>query len=232
MGQSIIVNYTVNNLGTVGTTAGAWTDSVYLSTDSSFDASAILLGRAAHTGDVAALSSYSGTLSAPLPGLLVGNYHVIVVADSGLQVAEANRTDTVGVAATALPVSAAVLTLGSPVTGAIANGQNIYYQVSLAGGSDVQISGTYHVAGEANLFVGYGAIPDSSDYDEAVTDPTTLSPAITLAQPQGGVYYLLLQGQQGAGSGESYSVAPAHSVFHLRVSHRPRVATPETPRSW
>ena len=62
-GQNVQVKFTVQNNGTVAAT-GPWTDSVYLSTDTTLIADDVLLGRVQHTGSVSGLSSYSGSLSA------------------------------------------------------------------------------------------------------------------------------------------------------------------------
>ena len=42
-------------------------------------------------------AQYPATLTAPVPGLPVGSYHVIVVVDSGLQVPDINRANNTGV---------------------------------------------------------------------------------------------------------------------------------------
>ena len=206
LGQNVTVTYTATNLGTVATTAGTWTDSLYLSTSTVADASAMLLGRVTHTGDLGSQKQYAGSLTAILPGATVGNYHVIVVIDSGLSAPDINRANNVAVAATALPVTAPLLTLGTPVTGTIANSQDLYYQLDLASAADVQITASYALADEANLYVRYGAIPDSSHFDQTATNPATAGAALTLAQPQGGVYYILVQGLQPAGSGQSFTL--------------------------
>ena len=39
------------------------------------------------------MSSYNGTLTATLPGVIDGNYHLIVVADSKLQEPDLNRAN-------------------------------------------------------------------------------------------------------------------------------------------
>ena len=117
--------------------------------------------------------------------------------------------------ATPLPIRTQTLTLGMPVTATISNGQDAYYLLDLTSDSDVHITGTYPVAGEASLYVSYAAIPDSSVYDESATDPSTLYPSINLAQPQGGDYYILVQGQPGAGSGLSFTLSAVVSSFAI-----------------
>ena len=57
-GQTITLNYTVQNLNATGP-RGAWQDSFFISPDPVFDASAILLGVSPVTGGIAANGSYT-----------------------------------------------------------------------------------------------------------------------------------------------------------------------------
>ena len=130
-------------------------------------------------------------------------------------VLDINRANNMAVSTTPLRVSTQLLSLGTPMTATISNGQDLYYMLDLTSAPDVQITGTYQVAGEASLFVRYAAIPDSSDFDEAATNPSAASPTINLAQPQGGNYYILIQGQPGAGSGLSFTLGAIVSPFAI-----------------
>ena len=103
-GDSVTVNYTVQNLS--GSTAtGPWTDSVYLSTDQTLDASDTLLGSGVHTGNVAVSGSYIGGVTATLPVIANGNYYLIVVTDSGKAVPDTNRTNNTAVSAATLQLT-------------------------------------------------------------------------------------------------------------------------------
>src|SRR5262249_1097042 len=66
VGQNVSISYTATNLGQSAAT-GEWFDSVYLATGTTVDASATLIGRVDHVGDVAPHTSYTGTLNAPMP---------------------------------------------------------------------------------------------------------------------------------------------------------------------
>jgi RHS repeat-associated protein len=213
-GQDVTVSYTVTDLS-IGPVAAAttWTDSVYLSAEPTLSTDAVLLGRVPQSGPVAGLSSYTGTLTRPVPGLLDGRYYVIVVIDSGLQVADVNRANNTGASTTTFPVSAPVLALGTPVTGTVAAGQQLYYRLNLGSGTDVQITATSQTVGEANFLVRYAAIPDGSHFDEGAINPATATSEITLAQPQGGDYYLLIQGQAAAGGGQSFTLSASAIPF-------------------
>ena len=140
---------------------------------------------------------------------------MIVVTDSGLQVPDLNRADNFAVATTTLSLSAPVLTVGTPVTGTIADGEDRYYQLDLTSPADLQIIAKSAAADGVNMYVRYGAIPDTSDYDEAATGATAASQEVTLAQPQGGVYYLLIQGEQPAGLGLSFTLTASTPGFAL-----------------
>jgi RHS repeat-associated protein len=204
-GQPITIGYTITNQGGTGL-SGNWVDSVFLSSTPSLDASALFIGQVQHTGGLGVNSSYAGSLTAPLPGVLDGKYYVLVEADSQDVTPDSNRSNSVLAATSLLSVAIPTLTLGTPVTGTVAAGQDVYYQLNLASVADVELAGDYSVAGEANLLVGYLVMPDSSNYDEAATDPSSANPQITLAQPQGGAYYILIQGQPGAGSGQAFTL--------------------------
>ena len=65
-GEDVTISYTVVNLNDP-TALSDWYDSLYLLTSPTFGTDAILIGRVDHVGDVAGHTSYSGTLTAPLP---------------------------------------------------------------------------------------------------------------------------------------------------------------------
>src|SRR5262249_24488183 len=91
-GQPMSIPYTVHNLaGTAA--AGDWYDSFYLSTATTLDASAVLLGRVHHLTGVAGNGMYSDTLTATVAGLPDGNYYLIAVTDSRGQVPDPNRAN-------------------------------------------------------------------------------------------------------------------------------------------
>ena len=76
-GENITVTYQVTNDG-ANPANGSWTDSLYLSSTQTWSASDPLLGTVQEDQDLAAGASYTGTLTAPLPGVDPGSYYVIV----------------------------------------------------------------------------------------------------------------------------------------------------------
>ena len=204
-GQSLTVGYTIANLSSAAAT-GTWTDSVYLSANGLLDADSLLLGRVSHAGGLAGMSRYNGTLTGVVPGAVDGGYSVIVVPDSGLKVPDLNRTNNAGVSTGAVPVLTPPLALGGTVSGTIAAGQDLYYKVMVRPGQDVEIDGALVAANEAAIFARRLSVPTPSAFDESGGDPATMQPSLLLPGSQGGTYYILIQGQPGAGGGVPFTL--------------------------
>ena len=222
-GQNITVNYTVANLSPAAAT-GSWTDSVYLSPDGTVNANDLLLGRVTHTGGLARMSSYNGTLTAPLPGVVNGSYYVIVTTDSQLQVPDVSRANNTGVSAP-LPVRAGqILTLGTAVSGTIASGQDLYYEVDVTPGKNVQLGESFGAAHQRKIFASRFTIPTPSSFNETDVNGGVQQP-ILLPDTQGGLYYILVQGQQGrhrpgVHTGRAGLAAPDPEL-HIRAGDHP-----------
>ena len=196
VGQNLTVTYQVDNQSGNAAT-GSWTDSVYLSTQTTLNSSSVLLGRVQHTGGVAANGQYSETLTAPVPGLAPDNYYVVVLADSLGLVPELNRTNTELASTNPVQVTLPTLTLGSPVSGTIGDGQDLYYQVTLAAGQDVAISAGLAALQGGELYVGYQTVPTTSTYETSSTSPTQTTQQVVIPDTQAGTYYILRPGRYG-----------------------------------
>ena len=96
-GQSTQVSWTVTNTGTVGTSASAWHDNVYLSLDQALDTTSTrfvvastntdpLLASVANPSYLAPGQSYTSTATVTLPQGISGPYYLIVGADAGGEV--------------------------------------------------------------------------------------------------------------------------------------------------
>ena len=114
-GQNLSVTYQVDNVSANGFT-GTWTDSVYLSPQTTLTANSVLLGRVQQNG-VAANGEYSQTVQAAVPGVLPGNYYAIVLADSQGLAPELNRTNTELASSNPVQITVQPLTLSSPLSG-------------------------------------------------------------------------------------------------------------------
>ena len=212
-GAQATVTFTVADQG-ANPANGSWTDSVYLSADATLDPTDTLLGTVVHTGSVAAGGTYTGSLTATFPSI-VGPYHVIVVADSGLALPDTSRADNTGVSAV---TTAAVptLTLGQPLTGTIAAGQTLVYALTVPGRTDVRLTAAYAGPLDGDLEVARGAVPAPGAAGSTVVpvSGTAATLAATLASPIAGVYYVALTGQPSDGTaGTAFTLTAASAAY-------------------
>jgi hypothetical protein len=183
-GQNATVQYTVRNRS-IAPALGDWFDSVFLTAGPTFDPNAQLLGRVHHSGDVVGLGSYTETLTAPVPNLVDGGYHIIVMADSRGLIPDSNRSNNTGISPNALHVSGPVLTVGVPITGTIKDGQDLYFHLVIPPGQTVMIGADFATVPEAEFNLRYNALPDRSTFDQTAPDLFDPQPRLFLPSPQG-----------------------------------------------
>ena len=209
-GQSGPITWKVINDG--ATVGGEWTDSVYLSTNGTVNAGDLLLGRVVHTSGLASGASYTGSLTPTFPAA-AGTYEVVVVIDSTLAVPDTNRATLVG-ASSPIVSSLPALTLGGSVTGTLSAGEDLLYTLNIPGGTDVRVSAVLQAPAITDLEISRGAVPSSGNAEFSVPLSTTSDTlAATIPQPEAGTYYILLQGQSGAGSGQSFTLSARTVAF-------------------
>ena len=205
-GQNLTVTYQFDNQSGNPAT-GSWTDSVYLSTQTTLNSDSVLLGRVQHTGGVAANGQYTESLTAPVPGLAPDNYYVVVLADSLGLVPELNRTDAELASTNPVQVTVAGLSIGSSVSGTIDNGQDIFYELNLPAGQDVAISAGLAALQGGELYVGYQSVPTTSTYEASSTSPSQIDQQVVIPDAQAGTYYVLLQGDTGSTGGKPFTLS-------------------------
>ncbi|HNI80523.1 MAG TPA: CARDB domain-containing protein, partial [Rhodocyclaceae bacterium] len=88
-GNRVTLTYTIRNDGT-GAAGGDWIDRIYLSRDTTVDASDTLLATRAVSGPLAAGQGYGGSVDFDLPLGAQGTYYLLVAADANNQLPERN----------------------------------------------------------------------------------------------------------------------------------------------
>ncbi|MCW5553064.1 MAG: Ig-like domain-containing protein [Verrucomicrobiae bacterium] len=196
---------------------GNWIDAVYLSPDPFWNITDPFLGTVQHTGGLASNEVYSASLNFNVPGLLPGNYYLIVRADLGnhaRETSEANNTAVFGPVA----VSVRELSLGGSFAGTLTPGNRLhYFALQLAPGESLRLT-LNGQSGVNHLFVNHASIPTRLEADAT---GTTASPnqTITLSgSPSGGTYYVLVSGEQVGGNGNFTLTADTASFFVTEVS--------------
>lgn len=104
-GTSILVQWTVQNIGDAATLATRWFDKVYLSADASFGNDDLLLHTHDRFGALESSSSYNVMKSITIPDGFSGDYYLIVIADQTEVVGDVNRSNNIAVANNGMPIA-------------------------------------------------------------------------------------------------------------------------------
>lgn len=205
-GQTATITYSVSNQGT-NPALGGWNDAIYLSADDSWDIDDPLFGVAYHYGELASGSSYSATLTAPLPGLTPGDYRVIVRSDIRNHIPEGNENNNIGASLDAMTLDVEELVLDLADTGNLSNGQSVYYKFEVGAGETIRLRFDSAGADIANeLYVRYGAMPTRGQFDFAAREGFEADPELLIPTTEAGTYYVLAYGQSVSGN-------PAFSIL-------------------
>ncbi len=215
-GQNVSLTYTITNAG-VNAALGGWYDALYLSADGTWDLSDPLVGRYYHTGDVAPGGSYTHTLTAPLPGVNPGLYHVILRSDIRNHIAEADEANNISASLDQADLDAEPLTLGVAVNVAIDNGLARFYRFDVADGQTLLLSLASDNADAVNrLFLAHGRVPSPTDFDFSSSSQFGASTEIVVPDTDAGTYYAMVQGEYVSGGTQNCQVLAETIPFSVR----------------
>jgi RHS repeat-associated protein len=214
-GQNVTITYSVTNQSNNPTIFTSWVDSVYLAQGTVLDPYALLIGRVEHVGAEAGHASYSETLTAPLPGVVPGQYHIIVECGSQGFVPDSSPTNDRAAAPDPITVDVPVLTPGVTFSGTVASGQDEYFRVDLPAGPVAQITANFASAAGGALFEQFQNAPNQATYDQLAFDPTSEQQQMVLNGTHAGTYYLLAQGRQASGTGQPFSITVQELNFQV-----------------
>ena len=198
-GQVIDWVYEVTNEDTLDA-FGAWYDTIYLSADEEWDLSDRRIGRVYHEGDVPHAGSYTETLTAEVPGVLPGEYYIIVRTDILNQLREIDDTNNTMVSGDTFVVQGRVLELGVPTAGTLDPRQATYYELPVGYLQDIQITVSGNAASTAELYVSSFQMPSRSSFDDRGTGSASQDPQVRLTETSPGTHYLLVYGRHPTGS--------------------------------
>ncbi len=224
-GQDITIAYSVSNNGS-NPANGSWEDALYLSPTPVWSINDPLLGKVNQTQDLAPNQSYQGTLTAPLPGVAPGNYHVILRSNILDSFPEVNLNNNVSASLTQVSIDAPALTLGTATNGTLNQGQSAYYKVVVSAGQTLQIAFNAQSAAAYNeLYVSFGTMPTRSEYDFRYSQPFTADQEITVPTTQAGAYYILAYGDDVPSAPENYSIEASLIPFSIQTVSPGQVGT-------
>ncbi len=186
-GQNISISYTVTT-DTTTPFGSFWYDAVYISADNQWDINDTLLGR---VSPYAVDGNYGATLTAPLPGVVPGNYQVIVRSDIRNWIAESNENNNITASLDKVAIDVEALQLGGSHYGTLFQGQSVYYKVDVAAGETLQIKfDSQSEDGLNELYIRYEQMPTQAQFDYGFEN---IAPDQEVLVPftEAGTYYVL-----------------------------------------
>ena len=206
LGQSATIKATITN-NSAFLAKGGWFDAFYLSSDDQWDINDGYFGRVLRTGDLPSGASYTAELTAPLPGVLPGNYKVIIRSDIRNNVVEGNELNNFKATLNSFRIDVPSLTLDKASEGSIARGGAVYYKVDVPAGETVAIEWDGAAAtGAIELYASFGTMPRRSQADLVALEPYRPDQRIVISSTQGGTYYIMAFGQDVESGLSNYSI--------------------------
>jgi hypothetical protein len=215
-GLTITVSYKVTNNGSVAAN-GSWTDALYLSPTPVWSVSDPLLGKVSQTRNLAAGDSYTGTLTATLPGVAPGSYYVILRSNILNTFPEPTLDNNLSASLTQTAIDAPALTLGTPTSGTLITGQAVYYRVVVGVGQTLQFVLSGQSGAFNELYVSYGTMPTRAQYDFRFSQTFAANQQITVPDTQAGTYYVLVYGANVPAGPENYTITASLVPFSVQA---------------
>jgi hypothetical protein len=159
---------------------GSWTDAIYLSADDRWDINDILLGTVDQTNGLGSNQIYTATTNFFVPGVLAGDYHVLV---RSVMFGFAGTNGMDNTITQPVPVFMPELLVGVPTNSTfLAAGHARYYRLVVEEGKDLKVSlDLLATNGATELYLRQGAIPTRSVFDVKHNAP--FEPKQTLRVP-------------------------------------------------
>jgi subtilase family serine protease len=200
LGREVTITFTVKNAGD-RPALGAWYDSLYLSADGTWDIGDPLISRVYHTGNINPEGSYTVTVTATLPGVLPGDYNVIVRSDILNHVPEGDpgEFNNITASVTKIVADAEVLPLNGSASSKFGQGIASYFKLNVPAGTAGETIRLFLNAmtaqGANELYVAYGRMPSRVDFDARNIEAADVDVSATIPFAKAGSYYVLAYGQ-------------------------------------
>lgn len=220
-GQPATIRWTVTNAGANPAT-GTWTDSIYLSADGTWDINDALVGRFDHSASLVASGAYTQTSNVPLPGVVPGNYRVIVRSDIRNNVRESDEDNNSDVSAGVVAIELVQLQLGVPRSALIAAGGQHFYKVIAPAGQTMLLTLNTNTSSSGNLFTRLGQVPNRVRFDSVSEGEPSSQQVCVVPSTEVGTYYVLIDATLADIQG-SYTIIATLEAFGLRALNPNRV---------
>lgn len=200
LGEAATFEWTVQNSSS-NSASGIWQDTLYLSTDTTWDSGDIVIGSRERSGTLAGFASYTETLETVTPPVDPGSYYVIVRTDSRNSVRESNETNNVSASFGQTQVNVQNLTLGVPVNTTLITGQERFFSVLNTPADEVMLINLDGETGSSNeLYTRFGSMVSRANYELQGFRPGEPDQENVVSNTQAGSYFTMIRGDVVPGS--------------------------------
>ena len=214
-GQEATLTYTVENQSSQAA-RGRWTDSLYISQDEIWDVNDPLFSEVTVFGPVESGQSYSNTVTAALPGLVSGDYHVIVRSDIRNNIAELDEQNNLAASLDQFNLDIAQLALDTPTSGVLGEGESVYYRIDVEAGETLLVNfDSDSIEGANELYLRYGDVPSRSTFDLGFTEAFAPDQEIIVPNTLAGSYYVLAFGDSVPEDSANFTIEADSLEFSL-----------------
>jgi len=199
VGDTLTTSWTVTNQGEV-TTSETWVDKVYLSADKVISADDILLETRQHSAALAPGESYTESLTTTVPAS-AGPQYILVETDATEAVTESDEINNTRLSAEPLAVNVPLLTLNTPISGAVQAGGWSYFRFDADPGRTIRLDlDAAATSGTVALYSQAGTPPTLTDYGAVAAVNQQPDQTLRLVNPSNGDYYIGIYGQSLTGA--------------------------------
>ncbi|MVM32439.1 hypothetical protein GO755_20510 [Spirosoma sp. HMF4905] len=197
-GESMSISWVLANIG-ANATRGFRRDAVYISPDTTLDATDIVLGTLEGTLNLPTQATAIQTLEKPLANLSIGEYYVIIKTDILNNIVEQNEGNNQSVSAYKFVVTVRELPINIRTSATLKKENPLYYRIevpaSLTGETlSITLKGDSTNNAVNRFFIRKGLVPTANQYDYVGNLPFLANQEIVIPALQTGTYYLMVMG--------------------------------------
>ncbi len=208
-GDEFTISWKIKNQG-ANQASGYMSESVYLSSDTVWHFDDPLVGVVLQEIDLAPGSSsimsitadlthlsYSdsiGEITGPVPGILIGDYHVIVRTNIKHNIRESDFTNNSKSSDDKINIDVPLLPINVLVSDTLRADQQNYFRVLVPPNYDLRLTAaTGGATPMFDIYVSFGEVPAPSSYDYKSEERIEMNKEVFVPSTQNGTYYILLR---------------------------------------
>jgi parallel beta-helix repeat protein len=217
--QTVPLEYVAKNIG-VYSASGLRKDLVYLSKDRTFESGDILISTEEIRDEILPYQEKTRTTQIKIPGVLPGNYYVIVVIDASNNILESDDENNSFVSVTPVNIQLPQLTIGTAETFDLENKKDKVYEIKVPEkykGETLIItldSDAYPALNE--LYVSKDKMPGTSDADYTYLNANSADQKLLIETLETGSYFLLVKGSAQKVTKQNVALKASILPFEIR----------------